>query len=558
MDYEEKTKGELISELKSLKSKVESLEYRQSEEKWRTSEKTLQQSREKYRRLVENLQDNYFFYAHNTDGIFTYISPSLTNILGYSVEEFLTHYSEYLTDNPINEKVEGHTEGSIKGIKQPPYEVEIYHKDGTVRSLHVQEVPIFDDNRKVIAVEGIAQDITERRKMEKELIKAQKLESIGVFAGGIAHDFNNSLQAILGFVTMARMHTKSKKELHKLLEKAYEAVLQATDLTQQLLTFSKGGEPIKRIISVSELITNSTKLAMSGSSVMCELVIADKLWQIEADKGQLSQVINNLIINADQAMTKGGCIKIQAVNINITKKDSLPFPEGCYVKITVEDSGIGIAQEHLQRIFDPYFTTKQNGSGLGLATVYSIVKKHDGHISVDSEIGVGTTFNIFLSATEKEISKQSVQRKTEETLLETVEEENEEKPVITKGRILLMDDEYVIRNILSEQLKKLKYEVETAKEGSEAIRLYKSASESGKPFDAVIMDLTIAGGMGGKETIKRLLEIDPKVKAIVSSGYANDPVMTDYLKFGFKGLLAKPHEIHELNDELHNVMTMIN
>lgn len=654
--------------------------------KHKKTEELLQESEEKYRRLGENFKDNYFFYVHNTEGVFTYISPSLSNILGYSADEFLTHYSEYLTDNPINDKVVGHTEFSIKGIKQPPYEVEIYHKNGTIRSLQVQEIPIFEDNCKVVAVEGIAQDITERKQVEealkkseqqfrtlvsnipgivyrcdndehwtmryisnsiedltgyntsdfignkvrsfssiihhkdremvdrivqegvrsnqsfvieyrivskggsirnvydkgqgifnkegellwldgaifditeqkeieRELIKMQKLESLGVLAGGIAHDFNNSLQAILGYISLAELHAGSNSGIQKYLEEARKAILQSSGLTQQLLKFSKGGAPVKKIVSVSELIVNSARLALSGSNVKCELCIPDDLWPVEADKGQLNQVLSNLVINADQAMPAGGDIKVCAENINVVDKNLLPLQEGRYVKIIIEDYGTGISQEHIQKIFDPYFTTKKNGSGLGLATAYSIIKQHDGNITVESEIGVGTTFYIYLPASREEFQEEPVVRVGGEVDNKFLEKKGAGSPAINKGKILIMDDEYVIRVMLSKQLMGLEYEVEAVGEGSEAIRLYKNASEAGNPFDAVIMDLTISGGMGGKETIEKLLGLDPEARAIVMSGYAYDPIMTEFNKYGFSGVLVKPHEIHELDEVLQKVIT---
>jgi CheY-like chemotaxis protein/anti-sigma regulatory factor (Ser/Thr protein kinase) len=323
-----------------------------------------------------------------------------------------------------------------------------------------------------------------------------------------------------------------------------------------LLTFSKGGTPVKETISTSELLESSTKLVLSGSNVKCELVVPDGLWHIEADKGQLNQVISNLIINSDQAMPKGGNIKIRAENINVAEKDLLPLQKGSYVKITVEDYGTGISQEHLQRIFDPYFTTKQKGSGLGLATAYSIVKRHDGHITVESETGVGTTFHIYLPASQKELPKEPVTKQANGLDNKHLEKKDIGKPAASKGRILIMDDEDTIRTLLCKRLRILKYEVEAVGEGSEAIRLYKSASGAGKPFDLVIMDLTVPGGMGGKETIKKLLEINPDVKAIVSSGYANNPIMTNHKKYGFRGVLAKPYGIHELDETIQKVITM--
>jgi signal transduction histidine kinase/ActR/RegA family two-component response regulator len=400
----------------------------------------------------------------------------------------------------------------------------------------------------------IAKRTAELTKANEELAKMQKLESLGILAGGIAHDFNNSLQAILGCITLAKMHTNSNNGIHEYLEDARKVIYKSKGLSQQLLTFSRGGAPVKNTLSLSELIRDSARLALSGLNVKYEIGIPDGLWPVEADKGQMNQVISNLIINAGQAMPKGGNIKVWAENINVVEKDQIPLQQGRYVKITIEDHGTGISQVYLQKIFDPYFTTKKNGSGLGLATAYSIIKQHGGYITVESEIGVGTTFHIYLPASQKKIQKKFVLREAKEVSPKPVEEEDKEKPIVSKGKILLMDDEYIIRTILSKQLRGLKYEVETAEEGSEAIRLYKSAGETGKPFDAVVMDLTISGGMGGEETIKNLLEVDPEVKAIVVSGYANDPIMANYKRYGFSGVLPKPHEIHELDEALQKVI----
>ena len=518
------------------------------------AEDMLQKSEEKHRRLIENLRDNYFFYVHDIEGVFTYISPSLTNILGYSAEEFQTHYSEFLTDNQINKEVIKHTELSIQGIKQPPYEVEIYHKDGTIRMLQVQETPVFNDNHMVIAVEGIAQDITDRLKMEKELIKIQKLESVGILAGGIAHDFNNSLQAILGYISLAELHANTDSRIKKYLEEARKTVLQSSSLTQQLLTFSKSGAPVKNTLSISELIRDSVRLALSGSNVKCDINISTTLQWVDADKGQLNQVFSNLVINAVQAMPEGGVIKVYIENTNIVERDLLPLQKGRYVKVTVKDHGIGVPKEHLQKIFDHYFTTKHKGNGLGLATTFSIIKKHDGHITVESEIGVGTTFRIYLPASHKEMREMSVPGEVKRASITPVDKTNEKKPNVSKGKVLLMDDEYVIRVALGKHLKYLNYEVEAVEEGPEAIGLYKRAMDSDKPFDAVIIDLTISGGMGGKEVIERLLKIDPEVVAIVMSGYANDQILANYKKYGFRGVLVKPHEIHELDEALQKVM----
>jgi signal transduction histidine kinase/CheY-like chemotaxis protein len=393
----------------------------------------------------------------------------------------------------------------------------------------------------------VAERTAELAKANEELVKMQNLESVGVLAGGIAHDFNNNLQSILSCVALAKMCANPGDEVYEKLTDAERITLQSKGLSQQLLTFSRGGDPIRKTIFISELIKESVNLALSGSNVKCEFNIPNNLWPVEADKGQLNQVISNFIINANQAMPEGGIVKVKTENINVDKNDLLLLKEGKYVRITIEDQGTGISHEHLQKIFDPYFTTKEKGNGLGLATCYSIIKKHDGYIDVESEVGIGTVFHIYLPASLIEPQKKPVLSKPNGFSPEPDEGNG-------KGKVLLMDDEGIIRLVITQHLRNLKYEVEAAGNGAEAIELYKKAMESGKSFDAVVMDLTIPGDMGGKEATKRLLEIDPKAKVIVASGYVDDPIMAEFRKYGFKGVLTKPYEIYELDDMLRNVI----
>jgi two-component system cell cycle sensor histidine kinase/response regulator CckA len=381
-------------------------------------------------------------------------------------------------------------------------------------------------------------DITKRKRMEEDISKIQKLESIGILAGGIAHDFNNILTAILGNVSLAKIYDLQSNVQERLTE-AEKACMQAKELTQQLLTFSRGGAPVKKVTSIAHLLSDSAIFASSGSNARCECSIPDDLWAAEVDEGQISQVVNNLVINAEQAMPGGGVIKVSAENIFLSES-VLPLEDGNYVKISVEDQGVGIPEQHLQRIFDPYFTTKQKGSGLGLATSYSIIRNHDGHIVVESILGVGTTFHIYLPAS----SEEAVTR----------EKMEEEIPVMGKGNILVMDDEEFIRELVGDMLVNIGYEATTVSDGAEAVELYKEAKESGRPFDAVIMDLTVPGGMGGREALRRIMEIDPEIKAIVSSGYSNDPIMADFGKYGFSGVIAKPYKTGELSEVLYKVM----
>ena len=358
----------------------------------------------------------------------------------------------------------------------------------------------------------------EKAKLETQLVQAQKMEAIGTLAGGIAHDFNNILTAIIGNISLAMLDLRWKSKARERLKQAEKACLQAQNLSRQLLTFSRGGAPIKEVVSVKRLITESASFACRGSQVNYESSLPDNLWAVEADPGQISQVFQNLVINAIQAMPTGGMIKIRGENLEVEAGNELPIDAGRYVKISIQDEGIGISAEHLSRIFDPYFTTKQKGSGLGLATSYSIIKNHHGHISVESELGIGTTFNVYLPASDRQV----------------IQQPKEDKELLSgKGKILVMDDEAMVREVLGKMLIALGYEVKFAEDGAEAIEFFTRGTDAGDPFAAVILDLTVPGGMGGKETMEKLLRIDPQVKAIVSSGYSDDPVMANFKEYGF-------------------------
>lgn len=435
---------------------------------------------------------------------------------------------------------------AINGGEDYYVEHRIVWPDGSIRWLGCKGNVLRDENGRAIRMDGTVMDITERKRAEEDLIRAQKLESLGVLAGGIAHDFNNLLTVILGNVSLVKTYGNPEDKAYRRLTEAEKACLRARDLTQQLLTFSKGGAPVKKVTSIAELIRESASFAQRGSNVRCEFSIADGLWPLEVDEGQISQVINNLVINAQQAMPQGGVIRISVENVMGTgfpisdRVGALQVKDRRYVKITVEDQGIGIPEEHVSKVFDPYFTTKQRGSGLGLAVTYSIVKNHDGYIEVESKLGVGTKFHIYLPVCDKGLPERT-----------NMEKDN---LIRGRGRVLVMDDEEIVRDLLGEILGQIGYEVGFAREGGEAIELYIRAKDSGKPFDVVIMDLTVPGGMGGKETIKRLLDIDPEIKAIVSSGYSNDPIMSDYRRYGFMEMVTKPYRIEELSVVLNKVM----
>jgi len=416
-------------------------------------------------------------------------------------------------------------------------EIKIYEYElsiaGQARYFETRIVPCGEDQ-----VLSIIRDITERKLMEEEIINARKLESLGTLAGGIAHDFNNILAAILGNVSYSRTLVEEGSELYETQVEVEAACLRAQGLTNQLLTFSRGGKPVKEVIRIGALLKEVTEFALHGSSVICRFEIADDLWPVEADRGQLGQVMSNLVINAYQAMADGGEMEVRAGNVEL-KEGTIPALEaGRYVKIEVADKGVGIPAEHLGKIFDPYFSTKQKGSGLGLATIYSIINKHSGLIRAESNPGVGTTFIFYLSASNEEPK----------------DEGKRDEIIHGEGRLLLMDDEEMVRNMAMSLISKLGYEVVIASDGTQAVEKYREAKLSGKPFAAVILDLTVKGGMGGKKALEKLKEIDPGVKAIVSSGYSIDQVMSDHIGVGFAGMIAKPYSLAKMSRILWKVI----
>lgn len=386
---------------------------------------------------------------------------------------------------------------------------------------------------------GTIKDITDRKRMELELLQSQKLKSISILAGGIAHDFNNILTAIIGNLSLMKEMIDTDDNLYSRLVETERASLRAKSLTHQLLTFSHGGAPVKSMVSMSELVEESVTFTLRGTKIRSELNLAEDGWTVEVDESQMSRVVQNIVVNAVQAMPDGGTLSVSTKNLEIDEKNSLPLSKGKYLRIAIGDNGPGIKESLLANIFDPYFTTKDDGTGLGLAIAYSIVQRHGGHITVESEVNKGTSFNIYLPASNREI---------------------ESKPIITQmtlegsGDILVMDDELIVRDTVSAMLQYLGYQVESAADGQEALQLYRDRMEVGRPFDAVIIDLTIPGGMGGQEMVEELLAFDPKARALVSSGYSQDPVMANFSKYGFSGVIAKPFEINKIALTLKEVL----
>jgi len=431
---------------------------------------------------------------------------------------------------------------SIMASGQSPYlnrfiDKVLERSDGTRRTVEMISFPIKSEKGFMIC--AITRDNTDKRLLQNELARAERLESIGVLAGGIAHDFNNILTAILGNISLARMDTVPGDEINARLAEAEKASERAQDLTRQLLTFSKGGSPIKKTICLREIIKESAGFALRGSQVKAKLNLPDELSPVCVDAGQISQVLNNLIINANQAMPDGGIIEITAENISITKENQVSIKDGKYLKITIHDEGTGIPADYLKRIFDPYFTTKQKGSGLGLATSYSIVKNHDGHIDVESRQGEGTSFYIYLPISNQPIEESSI---------------DDERTFVDAGKILIMDDEVSIRMVTGVALTRLGYKTEFAADGAEAVEKYRQAIIDKQPFDLILMDLTIPGGISGKEAFDKIREIDANARVIVSSGYSNNPIMAEYEKYGFRGVIVKPYKAGDLGRTVYRVL----
>ncbi|WP_457558543.1 hybrid sensor histidine kinase/response regulator [Candidatus Harpocratesius sp.] len=384
----------------------------------------------------------------------------------------------------------------------------------------------------------VFRDISIEEKIREEAFKSQKMESIGLLAGGIAHDFNNILTSILGNISIAKLEIGSKnEEMQQLLEETENAIHRANRLTKQLLTFSKGGAPIKKITSLKEVIEENAKFALRGSKIKLFIQIAPDLWNVEVDEGQIGQCIHNILINALQAMPDGGNIIVEARNIKESEKIPIIPANQKFIVISIMDQGCGIHPEIQAKIFDPYFTTKENGTGLGLAIVYSIISNHNGFITLDSKVGEGTIFYLYLPAVEKSVSAEPKKKKALQR---------------RSGNILIMDDDQNIRNIFEKMLKRLGFKADFTKEGRELISFYKDQLSKNKTYDYLILDLTIPGGMGGKETAEKILQLNPRQKIIVTSGYSTDPVMANYKSYGFIARLEKPFNIYTLNKIFEN------
>ncbi len=498
---------------------------------------------EKYRSIFENAVEGIF--QSTPDGKFISANPAMARIFGYdSPEELIESISNIGDEVYVDPQMRKEFVRLLETSDEiPRMEIQQYRKDRSIIWTSIRARPIFNNYGKLVRLDGILEDISERKRREEDLIKVEKLESIGALAGGIAHDFNNLLTAVLGNVSVTKLNIHNDQKALKRLAEAEKACLKAKGLTQQLLAFAKGGQPIKTTASVYDLIKDASNLPLRGSNVGLEINVNQRTWPIIVDEGQIGQVISNIVLNAQQAMTEGGTIEIEAKNKVVSQGDPSGLTPGKYVRIGIRDHGPGIPEENLNKIFDLYFTTKPKGSGLGLATAFVILNNHGGAITVESKQGVGTTFHLFLPASEEEVK---------------VTEKTEGRVLTGKGRVLLMDDEEAIRDLAGDMLNMLGYSVQVAKDGYECLEMYRRAQESCDPFDAVILDLTVPGGMGGGMTIKKLMEIDPQVKAIVSSGYSDDPIMANFYECGFKGVIPKPYDVVEVSRALDAVISNSN
>ena len=492
-------------------------------------ERALQSSETNFRQIVERSNDAIYVQQNE---IFVLVNPALEKLLEYNRTELLDKNFDFLTivdeisKDHITERLEKRKK---RKIISKQFEFTAHKKSGKCLELEINTSKITWDGKP--ASLGIIRDLTRYKRVQEEEFKAEKLDSIGVLAGGIAHDFNNILSVLLGNVQLIKLKIEKGEDIVKYLTRLEETISRATGLTQQLLTFSKGGEPVIEVASIKDLIMDVVPFTLTGSNIKSEISIEDDLYLVEMDANQISQVLTNIVINAKQAMPDGGKLTVEAINVIIESGDLIDnLGAGEYIKVSIIDQGIGIPEKIIDKIFDPFFSTKSSGSGLGLATCYSIIQKHKGHITVSSVAGEGTTFTIYLPGTDKELIK-------------------EPEIKISKafqGHVLLMDDEDSVREFMNAILIELGFTVDSAVDAETANSIFKQTLESGSRYDLVILDLTIPGGKGGKEVLKDLLAIDPELVALAYSGYADDPVISHPTEFGFKASFSKPFDIDKL------------
>jgi PAS domain S-box-containing protein len=509
--------------------------YRREVVEHRGDTQALRESEALFRDLAERAVVGVYVIR---DGRFLYVNPRMEEIFGYAPGE-LRNRASAETVHPDDRVMVA--ENIRKRLASEELAMQ-YQFRGVRKSGETCDIEVFGTRTTFggcPAIVGTLVDITDRKLAEQERIRIQKVESLGVLAGGIAHDFNNLLAAILGSISVAKEGSATDPLQLEVLTEAEEAAVRASELTRQLLTFSRGGEPVKRSLAVESVLRSSASFAVRGSRVVARCEVPADLWRVNADEGQIAQVIHNLVLNAVQAMPEGGTVRLGAENV----PEGTALPAGLaparYVRISVADDGPGIDPAVAHKIFDPYFTTKATGTGLGLATAHSIVRRHSGHISVESQPSRGATFQVHLPASQGDATS-DVSRPA--------------KLARGRGRVAVMDDDKLVRKSAVRVLARLGFEAVAARDGAELLSLCEAARESGRPFDAAILDLTVPGGMGGKEAVGLLRQREPGVRAIVSSGYSSDPVMADYAQYGFAGVIAKPYRLEEMGAVLDRVL----
>jgi len=440
------------------------------------------------------------------------------------VFHIVNEHTRAVCENPVEKVLQT---GGVIGLAN---HTALVARDGRERVIADSGAPIRDALSRIIGVVLVFRDVTTQYRAEAELTRIDRLEALGVLAGGLAHDFNNLLATILGNVGLARMYAP-QPAVNDLLGQAERATLRAKDLTHQLLTFARGGSPVRQTTGLEALIREAAGFALHGSKSRLQCSFPPDLWSVDVDIGQIAQVVQNLCLNADQAMPAGGELTVAAANVTCGSADGVPLEPGRYVRVQFSDTGVGIPQANLKRIFDPYFTTKSTGTGLGLTICHSIVAHHDGHLAVASTEGVGTTFSMWLPASAP---------------AEPAGAPVEGAPPTGAGRVLIMDDEEMLRDLVARMLAHLGYETAVAADGATAVRMYHEAREAGRRFDLVLLDLTVPGGVGGAEAVRQLRAVDPTVRAVASSGYSSDPIIAHFRDYGFAGALAKPYQLAEL------------
>jgi two-component system, cell cycle sensor histidine kinase and response regulator CckA len=474
------------------------------------------------------------------DRVFLWVSGRMCEMLGYTSGELIGKSTRLLYETEEEFLRVGELKyGAMTRQGFGEVETRWRCRDGTGIDVLLRSAPVHPEHPE----EGVtftALDISDRKRMEEEILKVQRLDSMAVLAGGIAHDFNNLLTAILSCVSVLRRNERLEAHEKNLLVQAETASLRARNLVQQILTFAKGGAPIRTTFSMEKLLRETAEFALSGSRTRCDYEIPADLRPVFADEGQTRQVLHNLILNADQSMPEGGRIRVRAQNVTLSEDAALKRKGGEFVRVSIQDQGCGIPERERSRIYDPFFTTKEKGRGLGLSTAFTIVSRHEGRIQETSEVGVGSTFHVYFPASTEPLPRPRVSRIPRSR---------------GQGRILIVDDEAIIRESAEAILTRLGFEVAQARDGAEGIRKYEEAMAEKKPFDAVIMDLTIPGGMGGQKAVGELKRIDPAARVIVSSGYSQDPVMSRFRDYGFSGVLPKPYKIVELEGVLARVLS---